>query len=107
MSLQPVKLSYTDSSIAAAVKRFTDKTNRAPRDGITFPEILAEFGYIFESVSCKATVASVFSELRLHASLDDVQNAAEFVVKILNKVLENPFDKKFWRVKEMRDTFHF
>merc|ERR1712100_206418 len=74
--------------------------------GITFPEILAEFGYIFESVSCKATVASAFSELRLHASLNDVQNAAEFVVNILNKVLENPFDKKFWRVKEMSDTFH-
>ena len=106
MSLQPVKLSYTDSSISAAVKRFTDKTNRAPRDGITFPEILAEFGYIFESVSCKATVASAFSELRLHASLNDVQNAAEFVVNILNKVLENPFDKKFWRVKEMSDTFY-
>ena len=106
MSMQPVKFTFTDTTIGTSIKRFIEKTKRAPRDGITFPEILAEFGYVFESVSSKATVASAFSELRLHASLSDIQVAAEFVINALNKVLENPYDKKYWRMKEMSDTFH-
>ena len=53
MSMQPVKFTFTDTTIGTSIKRFIEKTKRAPRDGITFPEILAEFGYIFESVSSK------------------------------------------------------
>jgi Ca2+-binding EF-hand superfamily protein len=106
VSLQPIKFTFTDGVIGTTVKRYTEKTGRGPRDKITFPEVLVEFGFVFESVTSKSTVASAFSQMRLHASLPDVRSAGDFVVGAINKVLENPYDSKYWRLREMSDRFH-
>merc|ERR1711871_1623535 len=44
--------------------------------------------------------------MRLHAPLADVRSAGDFVIGAINKVLENPFDSKYWRLREMSDKFH-
>ena len=105
-ALQPVKFTFTDTVITNSIQRYTEKTGRGPRDKVSFPEVLVEFGFVFEAVTAKSTVASAFSQLRLHATLDQVRGAGDFAVSAINKILENPYDSKFWRMKELSDTFH-
>ena len=69
-ALQPVKFTFTDTVITNSIQRYTEKTGRGPRDKVSFPEVLVEFGFVFEAVTAKSTVASAFSQLRLHATLD-------------------------------------
>ena len=102
---RPVHLSYNDKIIDNAVERYTERQRRGPRDGITFPELLAEFGFIFESVTADPTVASAFAQMRLSCKKGDVLEAADFVIGVINKALANPFDVKFWQIKDMNDVY--
>jgi hypothetical protein len=60
-----------------------------------FSELIAEFGFLFESVTSEATVGSAFAKLRLHCKVTDVLAAAEFAIDTINKALANPFDVKY------------
>ena len=61
----------------------------------SFSELIAEFGFLFESVTSEATVGSAFAKLRLHCKVTDVLAAAEFAIDTINKALANPFDVKY------------
>jgi hypothetical protein len=101
----PVALSYSDDSVKNAVERFTQRMRRGPRDGITFPEVLAEFSFLYESVTSDPTVASSFAKLRLHCKTSDVLSASEFVIDTINRALANPFDVKYWQIRQMNDVY--
>ena len=63
------------------------------------PELLAAFGFLFESVTLasKPTVGTAFAMLRLHADQTECKVAAETALR-LSTILRTPRDSKLWKM---------
>ncbi|GBG26827.1 NAD-dependent deacetylase sir2E [Hondaea fermentalgiana] len=71
----------------------------------SLPELLAAFGFVFESVSGEPTVPAAFAMLRLHSTPRDTRVAAETALQYLNDVLARPDDANLWQIRVRDKAF--
>jgi hypothetical protein len=76
------------------LQRSEDDGGRGHRssDPISFPEVLAAFGFVFEELKGGHSVESAFAMVRLHAAPGDVRRCAEKIAWYLNRAIEYPHD---------------
>ncbi|CAM9744831.1 unnamed protein product [Scytosiphon promiscuus] len=74
---------------------------------VSFAEILAAFGFVFEGVGAavKPSVAEAFAMLRLHALPAEARAAGEAAKRYVDNVISQPGDATFWRINVKNDVF--
>eukprot|EP00903_Cladosiphon_okamuranus_P006300 g6178.t1 len=86
----------------------SDDLSRAPAHSTaSLAEILATFGFVFESTGAavKPSVAEAFAMLRLHAQPAEARAAGEAAKRYVENVITAPGDARFWRINAHNDAF--
>ena len=97
------------SSLHRAAQAFKTKLVRQGRGTFSLPDFFEECGHaVQEQSGASVSVAEAFAMLRMHLSSTDVRACADFVIKIIDNLVEHPTDPKYWQVNvknEVRDLW--
>jgi Ca2+-binding EF-hand superfamily protein len=86
--------------------KFKEKVSKLRHGSVVLPDIFEQFGMeILEVASQSASVSEAFAMLRFHCSAQEVREAAETALKIVDNILLNPENPKFWRINVASEEF--
>jgi Ca2+-binding EF-hand superfamily protein len=88
------------------VKSFSERIQLQGRKSFALPELFEYFGpQIQEAGEGSLSVEDAFSLLALRNSLADVRGAALRVLNVVEKILENPTEPKYWSLNINNEDF--
>ena len=83
--------------LGAPIYAFVERLKKQGRGTFSLPELFESFGsYIQDAGEKSISVSEAFSMLRLHNSIADVRLTAGKLVEIIDKILQNSSDPKYW-----------
>jgi Ca2+-binding EF-hand superfamily protein len=87
------------STIKASIQKFCVRIEQQGRENFIFPEIFENFGsFIQEHADASLGIAEAFAMLRMHCSLSDIRSAADMSLRIIDNILNNTGDSKYWQI---------
>lgn len=79
--------------------QYLERLQRQGREYISLPEIFENFGFIFQDLADQSLgIAEGFAMLRLKCKNDEVRSAAEYLLSILDKIINRPKDTRLWSI---------
>jgi Ca2+-binding EF-hand superfamily protein len=100
------KAHFTITGMLDMLEKFKIRLNQQARGRFLLPEIFESFGpYIEEISDGSITISEAISMFRMHCSTAEVRVAADLSGKIIDNLLANQTEPKYWQINIQGDEF--
>jgi hypothetical protein len=90
-----------------SLSQYLERLQRQGREFVSLPEIFEHFGFIFQDLADQSVgIAEGFAMLRMKCKNDEVRSAAEYLLGILDKIINRPKDTRFWSINISDEVCH-